>query len=99
MAPDLRLREARGAGLNDMFSFHKHGQWSPEGDRAGGKERLLEWAVWTRAAEWRGQNFQLMSDRQVGCWSLEGGLRQWSRQPPRSFGMRPPEVFTGATEM
>lgn len=26
MAPDPQLREARGAGLNDMFSFHKHGQ-------------------------------------------------------------------------
>lgn len=29
MAPDPQLCEARGAGLNDMFGFHKHGQWSP----------------------------------------------------------------------
>ena len=38
VSADLRCREARGAGLNDMFSFHKHGQWSPQGARGEGRE-------------------------------------------------------------
>lgn len=38
VAADLRCQEARGAGLNDMFSFHKHGQWSPQGARGEGRE-------------------------------------------------------------
>lgn len=38
---DLRCLEARGAGLNDMFSFHKHGQWSPQGARGEGREGNL----------------------------------------------------------
>lgn len=38
MAADLWRWEARGAGLNDMFSFHKHGQWPPRESRGGGKE-------------------------------------------------------------
>ena len=39
VTPDPRQRKARGADLNDMFAFHKHGLWSPGGARTGGAPR------------------------------------------------------------
>lgn len=62
VAPDPQLCEARGAGLNDMFSFHKHGPQSPGGAKMEGKEGLLEWTGQTGSAKCKGQSFQLSSD-------------------------------------
>lgn len=97
VAPDPQRREARGAGLNDMFSFHKHGQWSPQGARTGGKDGAQS-GRWTGSADRKCQSFWLASDLQVSWWRWEGGLCQWNKKLHREFRMKEPEAFSGATE-
>lgn len=50
MALGSQLCEARGAGVNDRFSFYKHGQWSPGQAKTRGLEKLLQWAGQTAPA-------------------------------------------------
>ena len=40
VTPGPRRLKARGADLNDMFAFHKHGLWSPGGAGTGGAPRV-----------------------------------------------------------
>lgn len=71
MAPDPRLREARGAGLNDMFSFHKHGPRSPGEARTEGRRG---------SSSGQGGWGQPSGKARASCWHLSarcaGGARR-----------------------